>query len=359
MMTRLRTWIARVLLTVVAVLLAIGYQWYSRVDTRSHVTQYGGWPPDQLALAHRLGAAIVDGVGQIPTHVDYVQPNTVCIAYVNPRWGYSAGMSDTVITAKTILPRLQRMTATEVWRLMGPGAGGSIDSVEVTVDSITRFQYVLGRYGTPKWTAKTAFRRLPTVTQAGAVDSAALASPKAVRWPKPLTTIRPLPHNDCLRDSQKIWLTSRAAAVFVVAIDGAGVWLETAIVARGRPNWKSEERQVPRFVYPYAARVATGYLKVTGAAIDTMHMYYDDDALAAWLGARRVQLGDDNVVLFDHADGVGGEPKVLPLVRVGPKLGPVAGDCIRPAGFADSLQRAAAVRAALLSDSTVRAFVER
>ena len=145
-------------------------------------------------------------------------------------------------------------------------------------------------------------------------------------------------------------LSDRVTAAYSTITERGNIRLELAILARGQPGWDHGSGRASRS-WPPVLPVVQGDLRpqLSGATADTFALLFDRANDIAWVGGRRVPLAGNNVVLFDRADGVGGAPEVLPLLRVEPRITVADSVCRMPF---DS------IRGMLLRNAEVRAFLK-
>ncbi len=119
----------------------------------------------------------------------------------------------------------------------------------------------------------------------------------------------------------------RAQVVFSVEGSNDTVRVHMVVIARAQPNWYGT-RGIAKMPANFAADpVRFG----GGGTIDTLYVLYDNSTNSAWLGERQIPLpGEDNVVMVDRIDGVGGPMVVVGTARLAPYVSPICGTPTAP-----------------------------
>ena len=152
-------------------------------------------------------------------------------------------------------------------------------------------------------------------------------------------------------------LSDRVTLAYALTNDTSGVRLNAAILARGQPGWDRRGRpgQLPLTM---PAEPGDKPSMLAGTTADTFALMFDRANEIAWVGGRRVRLRGMNVVLLDRADGVGGPPVLLPLVRVDSALAIPGSSCEPPRSRDAAVARMDASRGALFRSPEVREFLK-
>jgi len=187
--------------------------------------------------------------------------------------------------------------------------------------------------------------------------AAALVGPRALTAQAPPAV--PVPHvnNSAARCSGSsgggATLSGRMLGAFSISYDSTGTRLEAAMLIRGQPGWYQHGtgRTTP-WPPSLPSRAGDKVPQLSGASADTFALVFDRANDIAWMGGQRVDLHGANVVLLDRADGVGGPPEVVSILRIDPQIGPPFAACERQQAEADDR-----IRDALLSSPVVRAYM--
>lgn len=148
-------------------------------------------------------------------------------------------------------------------------------------------------------------------------------------------------------------LNDRVLAGTATSFDSTGTRLDAAMLIRGQPGWYQlgTGRTAP-WPPSLPSRPGDKPQQLAGGSVDTFALVFDRANDIAWMGGRRVELHGANVVLLDRADGVGGPPEVVSVLRIDPQIGPPFAGCTRHGAVAYE-----EIREALLSNAVIRAFI--
>jgi hypothetical protein len=173
-------------------------------------------------------------------------------------------------------------------------------------------------------------------------------------------TVDTAPSGPCRGGGSGVFdLSPAVGVVYSIRFEGDGVGplrahLQGAIVARGKPGWRStvtgdtSQSTSPQLPEP------TGYL--SGGSWPGLSLQFDLEARNAWVDTQKVPLPEGhNVVLVDRADRIEGPIQIVKTLVVDPDfLLPGPSCSVRNEAGADA--RRAAIREAILRAPEVVAF---